>query len=324
MTRPKIFNRALTGIMALAMVFGISAGAFAAMPNDGGYVIGNVNDYQYDGQIDVTVVVESRPYSTTDSSKIFEDFDVTLGDVNGTDQISYVSDVLYDISSDANNNYTFYSSGTTPMTATSSFVSGVNDGSKTYSSVFYFDGWMVRVNGQFPLIDWTSGPPTGYPQGEAISGIPVSDGDVISFYYDNPYPLYDASFRPTISAPVDFVYPEASYDAGTGKVTVNLTKNSNVFDGSTYAWTIDAFSALALDNKAVNIYNAAGASVGSANTNASGIASINTGTLAAGTYTVVAATAANQNVTALEFDNFTMVSGVLLSRTTGYSQFTVN
>ncbi len=324
MSLTRNFSKIFMLVTCLAMVFCFSAGISATMPNDGGYLIGSEANYEYDGQIDVTVVIESRPYSTGDSTKIFEDFDVTLGDVNGTDQISYVSDALYAVSNAANG-YTLYrdTACTTPMTASSSFVTGVSYGGRTYTSVFYFDGWMVRVNGQFPLLSWTVGPPTGYPQGAAVNGIPVSDGDVIYFYYDSPYPLYDDDWEPTVVAPVDFVYPEASYNSGTGQVVVDLNKNSNLFDASTYAWTIDAFSALAVGSIPVKIYNAAGTLVGSDYTSTSGVATINTGTLTTGTYTVVAESAANQDVTALEFDNFTMVSAVLLSRTNGYCKFTV-
>ena len=320
----KKFSKLMLIIACLAMVFCFSAGAWAAMPNDSGYLVGDVNNYKYDGTIDVTVVIESRPYSNTDSSKIFEYFDVTLGQATGVDQISYVNQALYAVSSNNNKNITLCSdgAGSTPMSATSSFVGSVKQGTKVYGSLWMMDGWMFKVNGQIPLSSWTSGPPAGTPSGEAINTTPLKDGDVIHFYNDNPNMMYGADYQPTDYANVNYVYPVATYDAAANKVTV--TENTNTFDAA-FNWDITAFSPYTNTNTTVRILNSSGLTAGQANIESDGTAEIApTTSLGSGTCKVIVDSQTTQTAYGLNMNTFAMENFTFLGTTNGFNTFTVN
>jgi hypothetical protein len=318
-------KRSCAVLLIAAVVMALfSFGVSAHPPNDGGYVVGNVNDYAYDGQITVTVLVESRPYSLTDSSSIYHYEDVTLGTSAGTNQISYVSDALYTVSANAANNISMYTNeaATNPIAPNSSFVAAVKEGSKKYSSLWMMDGWCFRLNGKIPLIDWISGPPTGSPSGAAINQTPLSDGDVIHFYYDNPNIMYDATYQPSFYAKVDFVYPEVNYNALTGNVLVKAKKNTHFFDAS-FNWTINAFSSY-LAGKNVYIYDSNASLVTQGTLNPSnGQVTLNTGTLSSGKYYVKVGSAGTQIVNGLNLYTFQMENFELPKTTSGFNTFIV-
>lgn len=280
---------------------------------------------KYDGTIGVTVVIESRPYSNTDSSKIFEYFDVTLGQATGVDQISYVNQALYAVSSSSDNNITLCSDagGSTPMSATESFVASVKQGTKVYNSLWMMDGWMFKVNGQIPLSSWTSGPPAGTPSGLAINTTPLKDGDVIHFYNDNPNMMYGADYQPTDYANVNYVYPVATYDAAANKVTVTVKQNTNTFDAA-FNWDITAFSPYTVAGTKVKIEKPDGTSFTPVDTSPTGTATVNTGTLAAGTYKVIVESQTTQTAYGLNMNDYTMGNFTFLGTTNGFNTFTVN
>lgn len=309
MTKSKIISRALTGIVALAMVFGFSEGAFAA---DGYYVVGSPT--QYNHPIDVKVVIESRQDPTTDD-QISEVLNVQLGETGVSGQTFTVQDAALEISDNAMAGIKMYDYSYDYISADDDYIFGMEQGDNVYfpglpMSGYALDGWMFRVNGQIPLLSLTGSAPNGTsPTGASITQTPIADGDVIHFYWDYPFQITSSTYYSA-----HFVNPAASYSAGT--LTVQLQDSYNWF-ANNYYWTITPFANLALSGKTVTVYDAAGNQIGApGTTNSTGIVTISGLSLTSGTtYYIKTSTT-----------SFKMVYGYdedynILDKTMGYAKF---
>lgn len=318
----KTIRRALTGVMALSMVFAFSAGAFAY---DGYYVVGD--PVEYNNPIDVKVVIESREDPAT-NNEISEVLNVQLGQTNVPDQTFTVQDAMYKISSTPAYGITMYGiSGTTPyvMTSTTNYIYSMAQGGVTYAPSLPFadpsysiDGWMFRLNGQIPLLSLTGSAPNGTgPTGAAINNTPIADGDVIHFYWDYPYQETQTTYYSA-----NFVYPAVSYNNGT--MTVQLQDSYNWFANDN-TWTITPFANLAQNNIGVTIYDAAGNVVanGTGSTGSTGSVAIQNLNLTSGaTYYVKVNTTDFKGVAGYD-ENWDDVTYQILDYTMGYAKFTV-
>lgn len=131
-----------------------------------------------------------------------------------------------------------------------------------------YSGWCFRINGGFPMES------AGW--GASIATATIKDGDVISFYLDNPI---------TSTAAAQFTRTNGvSY--ANGVVTATVKGSNQYFQGANWDWIINDFAALS--GVTVQVLNASGSVVASGTTGSDGAVSISTGTLAAGTYTVKA------------------------------------
>ena len=129
-----------------------------------------------------------------------------------------------------------------------------------------YSGWCFRINGGFPMES------AGW--GATIASATIKNGDVVSFFIDDP----SAS-----SAAAKFTRTNASYANGT--VTATVTESHQYFQGSNWDWIITDYAALS--GVTVQVLNGASV-VASGITGSDGTVSISTGSLAAGAYTVKA------------------------------------
>lgn len=298
----KIIRQTLTGVMALSMVFAFSAGAFAI---DSSHYLVNPNPTAPTSPVNVTVVVESNPYSDTDNTIIYDKVNVTL---QPTGDPLYVQDVLWSIDQNPASDLDLYTTNSAkeliPFTATSDYLAAIEKDTRIYQpTVYELAGWMFRVNGMIPLENETGG-----FLGATITTTPVNNGDVIHFYYDCPFQL-DAQ----TTGWANYIYPDASYENGV--LTVQLKKTYNWFDNSNN-WTIADYENYSVGGIAVTVNGSA-----SQYTNSNGVATF-TG-LSAGTYAIEANSATYFDYDWIDFDTWDFITTQLIENTNGYSQFTI-
>lgn len=267
----------LLTVLALALVlcfsFGVSATEYPVS-----YIQGASNATS--GAVDVTVTVEgvSIPYTEVPVSLNAK----TSGNQTVADALAAINDAgdtfnfIEEIKDDDGNviDYDFVGSETTYFSIIWDLVNGIEE---TGNGTGY-SGWVFRINGGFPMIS------SGW--GASIADATIVDGDVISVYLDNP-------IAETSSAKFTRVNG-VSY--ANGVVTANVKESHQYFQGANYDWIITAFSAF--NGISVQVLDSNGNVKGTA-TSANGSVSINTGVLAAGTYTVkVIGTNSGGNITA--------------------------
>ena len=234
--------------LALVMVFCLSFGAFAAE-----YPASYVQDGSHatSDAINVTVTVEGVdiPYTEVPVSLNAKS--------SGTQK---VLDAMLAINSAGGNIY-FWESEDVFIDANSTYFTYVNSETGTG-----YSGWCFRINGGFPMES------AGW--GATIASATIKNGDVVSFFIDDP----SAS-----SAAAKFTRTNASYANGT--VTATVTESHQYFQGSNWDWIITDYAALS--GVTVQVLNGASV-VASGITGSDGTVSISTGSLAAGAYTVKA------------------------------------
>lgn len=258
-----MLKKLLTAAISTAMVFCLSFGALAApQGNDGSYIQTAADGST--GAINVTLSIEGLALD-------YAEIPVSL-DANTDGATHKVVDAMIE-SEVATAGYTFYTSSTdgsgvttyAPVTAASTYFSHVKKGD-VYNggSGQGFSGWVFRINGAFPMefADW----------GATISTATIKDGDVISFYVDDPISEANST---------KFTRINANYANGT--VSATVTSSLDYFDAS-WNWEISDF--VGLSGATVQVLNASGAVVGSAVSDIDGEVAITTGNLPAGTYTV--------------------------------------
>ncbi len=236
--------------LALVMVFCLSFGAFAAE-----YPASYVQDGSHatSDAINVTVTVEGVdiPYTEVPVSLNAKS--------SGTQK---VLDAMLAINSAGGNIY-FWESEDVFIDANSTYFTYVNSETGTGAG---YSGWCFRVNGGFPMES------AGW--GATIASATIKNGDVVSFFIDDP----SAS-----SAAAKFTRTNASYANGT--VTATVTESHQYFQGSNWDWIITDYAALS--GVTVQVLNGASV-VASGITGSDGTVSVSTGSLAAGAYTVKA------------------------------------
>lgn len=244
------FKKVLGLVLAVAMVFCLSVGAFAKE-----YQPSYEQNQSTSDAVSVKVTVEGLTVPYTEKT-------VALPAKTGDTQ--KVLDAMLAVNADSTDNITFYASGTTPVAADTTYFTSVNG--DTGSGAGY-SGWVFRINGGFPM--------ESAGLGASIATATITDGDVISFYIDDPSSA-DASAKFTRINESDLAY-------ANGVVSAKVTSSYQYFDAS-WNWEITRFANMS--GATVNVYDSTGALKGTGTTNSIGKVSISTGALAQGTYTV--------------------------------------
>ena len=275
-------NTFIVAVLALAMMFCMSFGVSAAplySNNDIEYLVGNSSDYETDGDISVTVKVFSKQVNGTALNMSDE---VTIVGDGETSKAYTVRDVMEAWA--AENNVTFTTSvwdSTLYQSVEQPYVNGsstyifsmTKDGVKyAPASTSAYDGFKFRVNSQIPQLS------AGW--GATIDTTYVNDGDVVTYYYDNPVSEADAA---------DFIrIYEVANDADSIQVTVQRSFDWFMTE-SPWTTTMADFAAVA---DIPVVVKKAGVQVGTGTTNANGIADITiTNGVTAGNYTIEVAPA---------------------------------
>lgn len=302
----------------------MSASAFA-VSGDGYYVVTGTTTT---GPINVKVVIESRQFSEDDASVISEILDVNVSTMSESGKGFTVRDAMLAVQNDASNGITLYNGTGGLFTSEDTYIRSMEQNGKNYEPALPFydsnpqysyalDGWTFRVNGRYPLSTTDGSPTTPGPVGTSIEETPISEGDVIHFYWDYPYnktssELYSAKF----------ITPDASYANGT--LNVNIKASDAYFDNSMY-WHINSFSTYTgATSAAVTLYNANGTQVagatGTIDTN--GSCSITGLNLNPGTYYVKTATTSYKGADGYDED-YEEVTLQILKTTMGYEKIVV-
>lgn len=269
----KKLKKVFTIVMILTMVFTMSSVAFATS-GSGSYVVGSAVKYNH--PINVKVVIESKQYSTSDSSSIEEVLDVTLGEEGVPEQTFTVRDAIYKISSTSSYGITACDSHGNAITPSATMVYSMKKDNKIYApglpsaGTSALDGWMFRVNGKLPLISEDGS--SGGPLGSTISETPIEDGDIIHFYWDYPYTRLVVS---TYS--VDYLTVNPTYDSTNQSLSLQLLSAKNWFDLS-FKWHINDFSNYSNSSSGtydVTVYDEAGTVVKTGTISKSGSGTIN-------------------------------------------------
>lgn len=141
------------------------------------------------------------------------------------------------------------------------------------------DGWVFRVNDKFPVQRTSDG--LGY-EGTLANQTPLHDGDVVHFFYDLPAELEPEGESMAAN------YLRGVYASRTSSsVTIQLQGHKTWIDQSEYGnYIMNIYNYTnAGSGITAKLYNASGALVGTATSNASGRVTFS-GTLPAGTYTL--------------------------------------
>lgn len=272
MKTSKPMRKALMLALAVMLVFALAIPAFAQ-----DYFTTTTAYYQqgtaptYSNAIDVNFIVESRKIG---SDSLYKTISVTLTP-SGT-QSFYVRDVLLAVQNNASNNLTFNDSSGNPIDSSDDYVYSITDTSPnpdvTYAptSPTAWNGWMFRINGQFPLIK--SNP----KEGASISSAYVTNGDTIYFYHDDPS---------SSSASAKYAKITSITDNDSDSLTVNVKASTNYYGPApSYTWYINNFANC--QYLKVKAYNTNGTYITSGTTDSFGNVTLNVGSFGTNRYKV--------------------------------------
>ena len=224
-----IFVMMIMAVPAFATVYHTDSDTAAYYTQDD-----NDSSYYTSTAITVTLDIQSKRNGTASTDTSYsKELDITLTPSSSTRYT--VADLLI-----AANNMTgesihfqnydgndldYGSSGSLPSYCYKAVLDGV-----TYAPTGLYDknGWMFRINGKFPL---HSGIPGSTAYGEAINTAYVKDGDVVTFYMDNPGDLFKLAYFSRIK--------EATYSSGV--LTVTPQVSYNFYYGNANTWYIQNF-----------------------------------------------------------------------------------
>ena len=258
MKRIKTSIAIMFATMLMLMIMAVPS--FAEM-GSGYYVVGSPVEYNTTDQIKVKLSIESREFSNTDSTVINTPINSTM-DITLTGQSTYtVRDVLRQFNQVNTFNMEIQNNNGSPLAATDTYFYAIKYGNKTYGPLFYInygygiapaDGWMFRVNGQYPMLSLTGY--NGGPEGAFIYQTPVKDGDVVSLYTNCPFKSGSTNYS-TAYVGADLVQTNTGYniqlrnckenhcDMSTnpvGQWTFALSKCTNYSDTSRVGTIYDA------------------------------------------------------------------------------------
>lgn len=217
------FKKLLATVTTMAVALCFSAGVCAKE-----YAPSYLQSASTSDAIDVIVTVEGN---TTDTA--FKTIEVSL-DAKTGGVTQKVIDAMMEVQG-GNNGITFYESAGVPATAATTYFTGVNTCFGSTDGGAYL-GWCFRINGGIPSES------EGW--GASIASANITDGDVISFYLDDPS-----------DATTSTRFTRASVsNISTGGLTVNVKESHQGIGGAPdYAWEITPFDKLSGVN--VSIYS---------------------------------------------------------------------
>ena len=276
--KTKMSKRILTLVLALVLVFALSATAFAAYysNNDATYTT-SVTTYSTDQTIHVTLNFQSKKVG---SDSINPSFDVEL-----TGQTSYtVQDVVNTWRySSAGADYTLttlaydadWNAIEVNFSDSSTYIYGITYNNINYKPSGLYDGWKFRVNTQIPY------QPDG--NGASIATAYVKNGDVIDFYYDNPTSASN-------TAKFTRIY-DVSRSGSALSVTVQSSYDWFYYDDDLQIWVSDVQDFSAFSGTTVTITD--GTNTYSTSNSVNGVYTFNN--VPSGTYTIKVAVAYDNN-----------------------------
>ena len=293
--------RRLTILLAAVCVMIIMAVPAFAEAGDSYYVVGTPTQYNTSDTIKVKVVVESREYSYTDDTIIDQTVTVPL-----TGSTSYtVLDVMRKFNNDAispsvkacdSNGDPIAQTGNVDTINTFKKIidsSGNND--KIYGYLFFAnhgegrmpcDGWVFRVNGQYPLLSETG--ENGGPKGAYISETPVADGDIVTFYTNYPWKENNTDWSTKfVGVDASYTAPDPAVPNSVGSLSIQLKSSSDWHSNSPFVWNINPFTNFAyfsVNSPTATLYKYNGDYVGTINISKSTGSGTLNATLSSGIY----------------------------------------
>lgn len=267
MQKSKLMKKFFMLALAVALVFTVAMPVAAQdyfTTTNASYIQGTAPTYS--SPINVTLGIESR---TISGNYIYDTRTVTLTP-SGT-QSFYVRDVLLAVQ--AAGYYTFKDSSGNVLDASDSYFYSVTDnvnntGTYAPTSLYAWDGWVFRINGQYPLLS------AGL--GACIADAYVTAGDVINIYHD------DVSSSSTCA---DFAKITSITDDNTDDLTVNVKASCQYYGPApNYTWYLSNFANYS--GVTVNAYDENYNLVASGTTNGAGNVTLNVGAFGSHTYTV--------------------------------------
>lgn len=277
----KLTNTLAILFAAAIMVMIMAVPAFADTGN-GYYVVGTPVQYNTSDTIKVKVVIQSRGYSSSDTSSIGKIVNVSL-----TGSTTYtVRDVMLKfntlyastgVKACDNNGNDLSSSATTVQAFLNStglykylFFADIGNG----EGIIPVDGWMFRVNGQNPLISLNGY--NGGPKGALIHETPVANGDVITFFFNLPFTINNTDFS------TKFVAANTTYSSGVLSTQLQYSRDNHY--NSLGQWETISYSNYAPGSTVTaTLYNSSLSSLGTFDISSTGSGSLNV-TLSSGIY----------------------------------------
>lgn len=280
----RTMKKGLAIVLALVMVFAMTATAFAATGN-GYYLIGGnggVAKNMSTDPVTVKVVFESRQYSVNDTSHISDVINVQVTSKSDSNEGFTVRDAVLAVNS-SSAGITCLNEDGAALSTTDKYIKSISKESKIYDPVlpiddprYELDGWMFRVNGKLPISTLNGGASVAYgPKGTDISDTPIYDGDVIHFYWDYPYNETQTSYYST-----HYITADSTYNNGV--LDIQLKESYSWFANSGY-WNITDFANYSpAAQLTATVYNAQGGVIGTGTINSDGAGTISGITLTSG------------------------------------------
>jgi hypothetical protein len=267
-------SKALMLALAVMLVFAFSFPAFAQdyfTTTSGSYIQESEGSYATSTTIYVNLVVESRQISGNNLYRTVSNIALNPG---GVSQTFDVRDALLAVQ--GTNGLLFKDSSGNNIDISDDYVYSIVDTTpdpdRTYAptSPSAWNGWMFRIDGQFPLEDdnpvW----------GASISTAYLTNGDTIHFYHDDPS---------SSSASAKYAKITSITDNDSNSLTVNVKASTNYFPPPNYNWVINNFAnCQGLTVKAYIVGQSTPAATGT--TDASGNVTLNVGSFGSNQYKV--------------------------------------
>jgi hypothetical protein len=253
MKNSKTMRKALTLALAVMLVFALSVPAFATdyfTTTNASYLQGSEGSYATSTTIYVNLVVESRQISGNNLYRTVSNIALNPG---GTPKTFDVRDALLAVQ--GTNGLTFNDSSGNPIDSSDDYVYSITDTDpnpdRTYAptSPTAWNGWMFRIDGQFPLLS------AGW--GSSISTAYLTNGDTIHFYHED----MDDGGSGAYYAKITSVSNDGDY------LTANVKASSTYYEDD-YDWVINNFTNY--QGVTVQVLDANGNFITSGATNASG------------------------------------------------------
>ena len=207
--------------------------------------------YYTTGDVTVFVDIQSKrttsPSNTTTDTSFSQELEVTFTGDGSTSKRYTVADVLIALNKDTSNNVHFQDyegndidygddgNGNFVVLPTSFYKAQLNGTTYGPTSLSAKNGWMFRINTQFPVSSYTDYPAGGTivtdASGLDISQAYVKDNDVLSIYMDNPTSSSNCVRFSRIKS--------VTYTPGTNTGTLTITPqvSYDYFYGGTYGYS---------------------------------------------------------------------------------------
>ena len=213
-----IFLMMCTAIMVMAMTVSVFAKADQEVAY---YEVGQ--PAVLSSPVNIKFVVDTKKIGNSSSTAVSQVYDVTINtDMDGIPGVTVRDAILSWIAQTSD--VAVYDHGNSFM-QTSQYVTSIKIGNNTYTPNLPYeedalDGFSFRVNGKIPLLTTSSAAHAYGPEGAYVHQTPVSDGDVIHFYWNYPYNETDSSYYSA-----NFVSVTPAYNSTTDTLSIQLVRS---------------------------------------------------------------------------------------------------